>query len=135
MFQLHSRLNADTTLILSLDVCQILLMNDSRFPWIILVPARPDLKEIHDLSSEDYTKVMAETLKCSEVMAALFGADKMNMAALGNMVPQLHIHIIARFKDDAAWPAPVWGVGDAIPYTASDLEKRSTLIGNALSAL
>jgi len=97
-------------------------MNDSRFPWIILVPALPDLREITDLPSKERHLLLDEISLVSETLQKLTGAQKMNVAALGNMVPQLHIHVIARFEQDEAWPKPVWGVGMAQPY--SDEKRR-----------
>ena len=102
-----------------------MLMEDVRFPWLILVPEIPGLTELTDLSAADSEKLMNEIQLVSRILQALTNADKMNVATLGNQVPQLHIHIIARTKDDAAWPNPVWGYGEAQPY--SD-EHRSELI-------
>ncbi len=115
-FTLHPRLKADTIPVTSLELCRILLMNDNRFPWLILVPERPALKDLHDLSPEDQVAVMGEIDTASRVLSDIQAPEKINVAALGNMVPQLHIHVIARFTTDAAWPAPVWGVGGAVPY-------------------
>lgn len=123
MFQLHPRLDENTVEICTLDICRVLLLKDSRFPWVILVPEKSGLRDLHDLRDSDHTLVMAEIRLVSKKMAELFNAQKMNVAALGNMVPQLHIHIIARFESDAAWPAPVWGIGDAIPYDTDALTK------------
>lgn len=107
-FTLHPQLAADTFVIGDLPHSRILLMNAANFPWIILVPRKDNLRELFDLGN-DYAAVMDEVKTVSEKLAAFTKADKINVAALGNMVPQLHIHIIARFKTDAAWPAPVWG--------------------------
>lgn len=96
-------------------------MNDNRFPWLILVPERPSLKDLHDLSPEDQVAVMGEIDTASRVLSHIQAPEKINVAALGNMVPQLHIHVIARFTTDAAWPAPVWGVGEAEPYDKTTL--------------
>ncbi|MGY9005638.1 MAG: HIT domain-containing protein, partial [Alphaproteobacteria bacterium] len=104
-----------------------LLMNDRRFPWIILVPERGGVREIHDLSIEDRAILMEEITLISTTLDGLFKPDKMNVGALGNIVPQLHIHVIARTSKDAAWPGPVWGFGKAEPYDAqalSDIKNR-----------
>ncbi len=124
-FSLHPQLAADTHLIGDLLACRALLMNNSRFPWVILVPRKDGLRELFDLSAEDYTAVMAEVRMVSKAFASETRADKMNIAALGNMVPQLHLHIIARYKTDAAWPNPVWNSGSAAtPYHASELSEK-----------
>jgi diadenosine tetraphosphate (Ap4A) HIT family hydrolase len=107
-FSLHPQLAADTFLIGDLKHCRLLLMNNSNFPWLIMVPRGENLRELFDLSPEIYREVMDEVRHVAEQFAAYTKADKINIAALGNMVPQLHIHIIARYKNDAAWPAPVW---------------------------
>tara|TARA_R110002124_G_scaffold6564_37_gene39777 strand:- start:28795 stop:29253 length:459 start_codon:yes stop_codon:yes gene_type:complete len=96
MFDLHPRLASDTLNVCSLPLSRVLLMNDARYPWIILVPERPDLVEMHDLNDDDYALLSGEIREASKRMATLFGAHKMNVAALGNMVPQLHVHVIAR---------------------------------------
>lgn len=111
IFELHPQLAADTLHIADLKLCRVLLMNNSNFPWLILVPMRENMREIFDLELEDYKQVMDEIRSVSKKFAGFTGADKINVAALGNMVPQLHIHVIARFKEDAAWPNPVWNCG------------------------
>ncbi|PKQ09151.1 MAG: diadenosine tetraphosphate hydrolase [Alphaproteobacteria bacterium HGW-Alphaproteobacteria-12] len=115
-FTLHERLAADTYLVADLPLCRVLLMNDSRFPWLILVPRREDLRDFDDVSPPEKPNFHAEIDAASQVLRDATSAEKMNVAALGNMVPQLHVHIIARFAGDAAWPGPVWGAGDAEPY-------------------
>ena len=99
-------------------------MNDANHPWVILVPQRANIREIHELSDADQVQLIRESSRVSRTMAELFKADKMNVAALGNMVPQLHIHHIARFQNDAAWPNPVWGKYPAKSYDASLLQAR-----------
>lgn len=135
MFQLHSQLAKDTALITNLSLSRVLLMNDARFPWIILVPERAGLVDLHDLKHDDYNTLTREIRGASKAMAAIFTADKMNVATLGNMVPQLHVHIIARYRRDAAWPAPVWGKGVAEPYEAETEEARIEDIRKALASL
>lgn len=91
-------------------------MNDSNYPWLILVPKREGVREIFELSESDQQQLLRESSMVSRLLVELFSPDKINIAALGNMVPQLHIHHIARFTSDPAWPAPVWGHSKAVPY-------------------
>lgn len=119
-FLLHPQLAADTLHITDLKACRVLLMNNANFPWLILVPMYENMREIFDLDTADYKLVMEEVKSVAEKFAAFTKADKMNVAALGNMVPQLHIHIIARFKNDAAWPNPLWNCG----VTGKDYESE-----------
>ena len=125
MFRLHERLAADTVDVLRWPLSRVLLMNDRTYPWLILVPERPGLKDLHDLAPTDHVQVMAEINRASRALQHLCRPDKINVAALGNMVPQLHIHVIARFTSDPAWPRPVWGVQPAEPY--NEAEKKATL--------
>ena len=120
-FQLHERLQQDCILIGRFSLCQVLMMNDSQFPWFILVPERADIKEIYQLSVADRQLLSEESCFLAENMADLFKAHKMNMAAIGNMVPQLHIHHIVRYQTDKAWPAPVWGKFIAEAYTEQQI--------------
>lgn len=119
-FELHERLAADTFLVTDLTLCRVLLMNDRRFPWLILVPRWPGLRDFDDVAGTEKADFHAEIDLASAVLREAAGAEKMNVAALGNMVPQLHVHVIARFAGDAAWPSPVWGVGEAEPYGADE---------------
>jgi diadenosine tetraphosphate (Ap4A) HIT family hydrolase len=116
-FQLHERLQQDCIPIGRFSLCQLLMMNDSQFPWFILVPERADIKEAYQLNIADRQLLSEESCLLAENMAELFKADKMNTAAIGNIVPQLHIHHIVRYQTDKAWPAPVWGKFAAQPYT------------------
>lgn len=97
-------------------------MKDSSFPWLILVPQRPEVRELHDLSREDRAVFMEEIARVSEAIQSIFNPDKINLGALGNIVPQLHMHVIGRFKTDRAWPGPVWGSGEALPYSPEGLQ-------------
>ena len=115
-FELHERLAADTFLVTDLALCRVLLMNDRRFPWLILVPRRAGLRDFDDVAGAEKADFHAEIDLASAVLREATGAEKMNVAALGNMVPQLHVHVIARFTGEKAWPGPVWGVGQAEPY-------------------
>lgn len=123
-FALHPTLKKDCIALGSLKLCRVLLMNDSQFPWLILVPERENITEIHQLSSDDQQQLIRESCYIAEHLASLFEADKMNIAALGNMVPQLHIHHVVRYKTDLAWPAPIWGKFDAVAYTDDALSAR-----------
>ena len=132
MFELDPQLEADTFPVGITSLNRILLMNDSRFPWLILVPERPDIREPFELTDEDQRTLMQESMITGKSLKALFNAHKLNIAALGNQVSQLHIHHIARFRTDAAWPRPVWGVGAAEPYEAEALRERVALLREVL---
>ena len=121
-FILDSRLENDGAIIVELNLCKLILVNNSLFPWIILVPKRNMLKEIIDLNEEDRPLLMEEINYISKVMKDLFNPDKLNVASLGNIVEQLHVHIIVRFKNDQAWPAPVFGKGK-LNYDAKEYEE------------
>ncbi len=133
-FELHTQLAADTAFVTDALLCRILLMNDANFPWLILVPRRAGLRDYHNLSADDLAVVNDEIVKTSRVLTALYKPDKINVAALGNMVSQLHIHVIARFTDDVAWPKPVWGVDSAKPYAPEVLEARLVEFRRAINA-
>lgn len=121
-FALHPTLARDTVEVVRLPLCRVLLMKDSRFPWLILVPERETLREIHELPAADRAELIEEIARVSEVLGRLFRPDKLNVGALGNMVPQLHVHVVARFATDPAWPGPVWGSGNAVAYMDGQLE-------------
>lgn len=125
-FVLHPQLANDTFFITDLPLCRVLLMNESRYPWLILVPRRTEIREIYELTPEDRQQFWQESDQVSHALVALFQPDKLNIAALGNVVPQLHIHHIARFTQDEAWPTPVWGRFSPKPYSepaAQDLSQ------------
>lgn len=111
MFSLHPQLERDTFVISDMKLCRVFLMNNSLFPWLILVPRIENAKEIIDLADAERHLLMDEITAASHAIKAQFAPDKLNVAALGNQVPQLHIHVIARFACDNAWPQPVWGKG------------------------
>lgn len=115
-FELHPRLAADTRMVGDLRLCRVLLMDDARFPWLILVPRRPGLTELTDLADADAAQLMDETRRAVRALGAHCAPHKLNLGALGNLVPQFHLHVVARFRDDARWPQPVWGAGPAEPY-------------------
>jgi diadenosine tetraphosphate (Ap4A) HIT family hydrolase len=121
MFELHPRLNADTIPVIDWPLCRILLMNECSWPWLVLVPRRHGITEIHELDAGDQELLIKEIAAASRRLQNLSGADKMNVATLGNMVPQLHIHVIARFKDDPAWPKPVFGFQPPASYSSEFL--------------
>jgi diadenosine tetraphosphate (Ap4A) HIT family hydrolase len=115
-FHLADQLAADTLPVGRLALSRVLLMNDSRYPWVILVPEKPGAEEIIDLSAGERHMLMEEIATVSAALRTLFSPDKLNVGALGNRVRQLHVHVMARFVSDAAWPGPVWGKGEAVPY-------------------
>lgn len=116
LFQLHPRLQADTFFVSDLTLSRLLLMNDKRFPWLILVPKRNGIKELYQLKRLEQNQLLLEITEISKWLQTKFSADKINIGALGNQVPQLHIHIIARKLSDPAWPNPVWGFEKPTPY-------------------
>lgn len=132
---LHPQLEKDTIVIGKLPLCHVLLMNDANYPWLILVPAGDEVTEIYHLSEDDQSQLAKESNTVLAWMSKEFNADKMNVAALGNVVPQLHIHHIARYTNDPAWPAPVWGKVKASPYNATDLNTMLEKCRNGLQAL
>ena len=119
---LHPQLKKDCFVIGRLPLCALLLMNDSNYPWFILVPQREGISEIHQLSEADQQQLMRESSQLAGAIEKEFGADKINIAALGNVVPQLHVHHVVRYKSDPAWPAPVWGKLSAKPYVAHEAD-------------
>ena len=124
-FALHEKLEADTRLVADLPLCSCLLMDDARFPWLILVPRIPGLREFHEVPKNEQPQLLKEIERVSVTLQKISNAHKLNVAALGNQVPQLHIHVIARQTTDSAWPGPVWGVGTTEPYQS---DARATFI-------
>lgn len=124
-FVLHPRLMADSAVIVDWSLSRVLLMNDKRFPWIILVPRRPNLIELFDLDAASRALLTTEIARAAERLKGWArthgGADKINVGAIGNLVPQLHVHVVSRRKGDAAWPGTVWGAGQAEHYGAAEL--------------
>lgn len=133
-FELHPQLAADTVEVARLPLCRLLLMKDANYPWFILVPARPGIREIYELAAADRQALLDESCRLGRVLMRLFAGDKLNVAALGNVVPQLHLHHVVRRRDDPAWPAPVWGRVAAVPYEAGQLEARLRQVRTALAA-
>ena len=131
-FELDPQLAADTLLVGETPLSQVLLMDDARYPWLILVPRRSDVTEPFELSEADQAQLWQESMWLGVAMKAHFAADKLNIAALGNQVAQLHVHHIARFHADDAWPGPVWGVGSAVSYSEA---ARDALMNDLFSLL
>ncbi|MBM13534.1 MAG: HIT family protein [Halieaceae bacterium] len=122
MFELDPRLAAGTFSVGSTSLSRVLLMNDARFPWIILVPAREGVSEPFQLALSEQEALWRESMVLAKALKRYFEADKLNIAALGNQVSQLHVHHIVRFRNDDAWPGPVWGVGSTVTYTEAAAE-------------
>ena len=121
MFKLHPQLNIETYQVFDWPLCQVRLMNDRSYPWLILIPRKADVEELFDLTVEERARLTEETTHAAKHLRAMTQADKMNVATLGNMVPQLHVHVIARFRNDLAWPKPIWGAMPPIPYEDDEL--------------
>lgn len=122
-FTLDPRLAADTAFVADWGLSRVLLMDDARFPWLILVPRRANLVELTDLALKEQTQLLGEIKRAMETLRNAEGCDKLNLGALGNIVRQLHVHVVARREGDAAWPAPVWGSGKAIRYAPDERER------------
>ena len=132
MFEVDEHLANDTVKVGEMQLSVVLLMNDARFPWAILVPRREGLVEFHDLDPADRRELMEETAIVSAALQKLAGATKMNVAMLGNVVRQLHVHVIARREDDDAWPRPVWGIGTPLAYGQGEAEACAAALRAAL---
>lgn len=128
MFELDSRLAGDSTRLAESELNLLLLMNDQRYPWCILVPKRENLSEWFELSEPEQLQLLRESMLVSAALKNLFNADKINIGALGNIVRQLHVHHIARYIDDPAWPGPVWGHSPATPYNAELLQDTASVL-------
>ncbi len=132
MFVLDTRLHEDTWLIGDFPLCRLLLSNDSNYPWFILVPRREGISELFQLDEHDQQLMWAETTALARTLKDAFGADKMNVATLGNVVSQLHMHVIVRYQADVAWPGPVWGKHPAKPYTQAEVGAIQDKLKSAL---
>jgi len=132
-FELDARIDKDSELIKKLDLCQLRIQNDSRWPWLVMVPERPGMTEIFELSPADQALLLAEVTRVGAALKQVTGATKINTAAIGNIVRQLHVHVIARFEGDANWPGPVWGFGQAVPY--ADAERQKIFLEKLVEAL
>ena len=132
-FTLDPQLKADSVPLCQLELCSVRLMKDANFPWLLMVPKRFGMAEVIDLAKQDQHILMDEIADVSAALRQVTGCDKLNVAALGNMVRQLHVHVIARYNDDAAWPGPIWGKVDMKPYEADKDTELVQKIRNALS--
>ncbi len=133
-WHLHPQLADDSTPVIELALCEVRLMDDANHPWLILIPKVADAVEIIDLSPAQRTQLTAEIDTAARALKALFKPDKLNVAALGNLVPQLHVHVIARYHTDIAWPRPVWGAAHACPYAPEQLVDRVRQLRAQLSS-
>ncbi|UPG91791.1 HIT family protein [Luteibacter aegosomaticola] len=129
-FELDPRLAGDTVVVGDLPLCRVLLMRDSRFAWLVLVPRQAGLSEVADLAEADRAALWREVDLAGAALRAVAPCDKLNIGALGNIVRQLHVHVVARVEGDAAWPGPVWGSGKAEPY--ADIEAVVSQLRNTL---
>lgn len=134
-FVLHERLQRDCHVIGEAVLSRVLLLDDARYPWVILVPRRQAIREWHQLNSDDQLLLHKECMTVSTAMQTLFRPHKLNIGALGNLVPQLHLHLIARYDYDPAWPGPVWGHSEAQPYGEAGLIARMDEIREALKTV
>jgi diadenosine tetraphosphate (Ap4A) HIT family hydrolase len=134
MAAIHERLLADCLLLGRFPLCHLLLMQDANYPWCILVPDREDIGEIHQLTNSDQQQLMRESVQLSRALVAAFTPDKLNVAALGNIVPQLHVHHIVRYRTDAAWPAPVWSQVEPRAYSEERLSSVLKSLADHLPA-
>lgn len=132
-FELDHRIERDSVFVGRLGICEVRLMNDSAYPWCLLIPLIADATELHELTRIQRSSINDTSCLLASVMMSLFSGEKMNIAALGNVVPQLHIHHIVRFSDDQAWPGPVWGRFAASPYEPEALSLRVRALRAALS--
>jgi diadenosine tetraphosphate (Ap4A) HIT family hydrolase len=132
-FTLHPQLQADSFLVGNLALSQLLMMNDNQYPWFVLVPRRHDVSEIYQLDTEDRSLLMAESCMLAEALQNIYSPDKLNIAAIGNLVPQLHIHHVVRYRTDKAWPAPIWGQYPPVAMTAEQAESLMSEIKMSMS--
>jgi diadenosine tetraphosphate (Ap4A) HIT family hydrolase len=131
-FSLHPQLAVDTTPIGDLPLSRVLLMNDANYPWLILVPRLPGIVEVIDLEENAQNQLTTEIARVSAALKEVTACDKLNIAAIGNVVPQLHVHVIARWKTDVAWPKPVWGAAPAKPYDEAVRNRLAAALRQAL---
>lgn len=134
-FQLHPRLEQDSIALGRFELCQLRMQNDCQYPWFILIPERNEITEIYQLEKADQQQLNVESCYLAEQLAKCFNADKMNIAAIGNLVPQLHIHHIVRFRNDKAWPAPVWGKLPTVAYSDTAIIEQKNLLKKFLTKL
>jgi diadenosine tetraphosphate (Ap4A) HIT family hydrolase len=133
-YELHPQLAADTHPLATFSLCDLRLMDDANYPWLILVPRVPLARELLDLDAAQRHQLTDEIDRAGHLLRDVFLPHKLNVAALGNLVPQLHVHVIARYENDPAWPAPVWGRVAARPYAPEGLVERISQLRDALLA-
>jgi diadenosine tetraphosphate (Ap4A) HIT family hydrolase len=131
-WSLHPQLDADAITLGDLPLSRVLLAKDANYPWLLLVPRRANAREIIDLEATDQAHLMSEIAAASRALKMVTTCDKLNVAAIGNVVPQLHVHIIARRHTDAAWPRPVWGVASPIAHDAARLDPLLAALRRAI---
>jgi len=134
-FELDRRLDADSAPLLWLGLCELRIMDDRRWPWLILVPQRSGMVEVHDMTPLDQTMLVFETNMVAQALKSVTGCLKINTGALGNVVRQLHVHVVARNEGDPGWPGPVWGHGVRQPYRPEDRHAFADRITSALGPL
>lgn len=133
-FTLHTQLKKDCHEIGELTLCRLLLMNDKQYPWFILVPQRDNIREIYELTENEQQQLNQESTQLAQFLMTEFNGEKMNVAALGNMVPQLHVHHVVRFSSDPVWPAPVWGKLPTQAYTSNELNFTKQRLSSFLNS-
>lgn len=131
-FELDARLAGDTIVVGDLPLCRVLMMRDARYGWLVLVPRRRGMVEVADLAEADQATLWREGAQAGAALRAILPCDKLNIGALGNIVRQLHLHVVARREGDAAWPGPVWGAGSAEAFAEGEAETRVTALRKAL---
>jgi diadenosine tetraphosphate (Ap4A) HIT family hydrolase len=131
-WSLHAQLEKDTVPVGELPLSRLLAVNDANFPWLLLVPRRAGASELIELAEPEQAQLMIEIARVASALKSITGCDKLNVAAIGNVVPQLHIHVVARRVGDAAWPKPIWGAVPAKPYAAGDLEPFITALRDTI---
>jgi diadenosine tetraphosphate (Ap4A) HIT family hydrolase len=134
-FEPDARLVDDSYPVTELPLCQLRLMDDARFPWLVLVPRHPGISEIFELDEADQQQLWREATRVGQTLKAALQGDKLNIAALGNQVPQLHVHVIVRRETDAAWPGPVWGQGASEQYSADQLTSTLASLRELLATI
>jgi diadenosine tetraphosphate (Ap4A) HIT family hydrolase len=131
-WSLHPQLDRDTASLGDLPLSRVLVINDANYPWLLLVPRRPDIVEVLDLDEVEQAQLMTEITRVARALRTVTNCHKLNIAALGNVVPQLHVHVIARFRNDAAWPKPVWGAAPPRTYERDELHNLVTPLRRAI---
>ena len=133
MFELHQQIESDSHSVTTLALCQVRLLDDARYPWLLLVPERPDIVQFMDLEPADQRTLWDEIRHVTRVLDELWRPARVNLGISGIVVPQLHVHLIARFENDAAWPKPVWNIGTPVTHPADLLRTRLDALRTMLS--